>query len=842
MAFHPVQTTAKSTPTELVGGGRLRPLVLIVDPNETTRSVLEVALARDGFDVWSASSSEKGLELMSQGPAPDVIVAEADLGDGGGLSFVAQLRAAATTSKVPVLLLSRTPHRNLGALSEVVSVDAFIQKPAYARDVVALVRLEYLRRQAGGAEVVFQASSLPPAQLLRALLSCPRVGRLTLLGGRAEVWFRSGRVIKVRMGRGSDLETLIRALALTFEDYTLALEPVEAALEMNCGLKELVAVVMPRLATWQRVLQVSLPLDSRLVVDFARLAPALKSLPDGVNRVVQLFDGFRSLQDVLVDSPYNETLSLEVATRLYLMGVVGPERPRSAEGSGTAEGSRTAEKSEAGQEGQPDRLMMALFEGEVARAPVEPSPQPQGDDWFEEPTGAGLDVADPVGGWTAASASEVTQGLPADLERQLEAFQIRPQVEELQAMPDAEELRTFLRGEGDDLTGIDAAALSAIEAPLGDFSTTESPVPDAARDADHREATTAADLLAEALSRAWPALSSPTLEAPAPATDAPVPQASKADAPRAAEPTSLASPPGPSRERTTLSELPLIHEASGSRSGATSPPEGTPALPGMFAPPPLPRRASPEAEPRPLPRLVSPGLRPAVEALEVGFFESAGTEPEVEVEISREVAPAWVPAGKRRRLAPWLLVGLSVLLVGAVVEWLIVGGRRALDRSEGPSVVVAETIEAAPAPVAAPGAAAAIPVEAPVVEESPPVPVVARSEVLGALAPARRAYELGLYQKAGALIEQVLRDAPSSAAAWLLLGQVRYDSMDLAGARKAAERVLAIEPDNAPVQMLLASMYFDARDREAARAALQRYLRIDPSGPFAAEARALLKR
>jgi len=699
---------------------------------------------------------------------------------------------------------------------------------------VALVRLEYLRRQVGGPEVVFQASALPPAQLLRALLSSPHAGRLTLLGGRAEVWFRGGRVIKVRVGRGAGLEALIRALALTFEDYTLALEPVAA-------------VVMPRLATWQRVLQVSLPLDSRLVVDFARLAPALKSLPDGVNRVVQLFDGFRSLQEVLVDSPYNETLSLEVATRLYLMGVVGPERPRSVAGRGNAE------EREVAQEGQADRLMRALFDGEAARAPVEPSPephQPQADDWFEEPTGAGLDVADPVGGWTAASASQVTQGLPAELERQLEAFQIRPQVEELEAMPDAEELRTFLRGDGDDLTQIDAAALMAIDTPLGDLSTTASAAPGAVREADAAEAATptAADLLAEALSRAWPARSSPTIEAPAPAIDAPVPQASKADAPASSALGAPVAPPVPSHERSTLSELPLIHEASGSRSGATSPPEGTPALPGMFAPPPSPSRGPPEAEPRSLPRLVDPEPRPAVEALEAGFFGSAVTEPPLEP--PREAAGEWAPPERRRRLTPWLLAGLSVVLVVAVVAvggWRIVGGRRAPELSGGPPPVVASPVPAVALPVEAPVVEPVVVEPPPVAEshslaESHPATVVDRAFVSGALSPARRAYELGLYRKAGALLEQVLKDAPDSPAAWLLLGQVRYDSMDLVGARKAAEQVLAIEPNNAPVQMLLASMYFDAREREAARAALQRYLLIDPSGPFAAEARALLKR
>ncbi len=54
---------------------RRKPLVLVVDPDASARSVLEVVLVRDGFDVWSTCSGAEGLSLLKT-RAPDVIVLE----------------------------------------------------------------------------------------------------------------------------------------------------------------------------------------------------------------------------------------------------------------------------------------------------------------------------------------------------------------------------------------------------------------------------------------------------------------------------------------------------------------------------------------------------------------------------------------------------------------------------------------------------------------------------------------------------------------------------------------------------------------------------------------------
>ncbi|MDP1828423.1 MAG: response regulator [Archangium sp.] len=415
-----------------------RPLVLVIDPDESTRSVLEVAMARDGFEVWSSATAKLGLMLL-QGRLPDAIILESDLGGEDGFSFVAQLRGEERLAQIPVLLLAKADDQNVEALADVVGVDDFILKPAYARDVAALVRVELAKRQ--GGPLLFDSKLLPPVQLLRALMSCPRSGRLLLVDGRAEVRFRSGKVIDARFdSRGGSMDALVRALALTSGAYELVSEPIDGFAELQCGLRELVDLVMPRLQKWQRVLQRSLPLDARLTVDFGRLATGLKAMPDEVNRIVQLFDGFRSVEEVLVDSTFNETLTLEVATRLYLMGVLGPARDSKVELVEPRPMPRLFEPRAT----EAEELMQQLFAG-TAEIRADESTMAEDQDWFSPAAlGSELDLADPNGGWTTAPVPEsLAAGLAPELARQLDAFQTPMRVEAQQVPPDVAAAQKF---------------------------------------------------------------------------------------------------------------------------------------------------------------------------------------------------------------------------------------------------------------------------------------------------------------------------------------------------------------------------------------------------------------
>ncbi len=732
-----------------------KPLVLVIDPDESTRSVLEVALSRDGFEVWSASAGPAGLGLL-QGRLPDVIVLESDLGGEDGFTFVAQLRGDDRLAPIPVLLLAKAGDQNVEAIADVMGIDDFIQKPAYARDVAALLRVELARRE-GPGPLRFETKVLPPVQLLRALMSCPRSGRLLLVGGRAEVRFRSGKIIDARFdAHGGTLETLVRALSLTSGAYELVLEPVDGFAELQCSLREVVDLVLPRLQKWSRVLQRSLPLDARLTVDFARLAQGLKAMPDEVNRIVQLFDGFRSVEQVLLDSTFSETLTLEVATRLYLMGVLSPVKgsedalvvlrpmPRLFE-------PRAAEAEE---------LMHQLFAGTAEiRADDSTLTLTDEQDWYPQITqDSGIELGDANGGWTTAPVPQLlAEGLAPELARQLDAFQTPMRVEAKAVSPEAVEAQRFadLQPQLSVDTAMEAAlqkvaeseSIQAIEAELNDALTTRAEAEFAIELAMHQAQARGAQARIE-----------------------------------------------------TPWMTPVVDLAPAARPAvevAASPSEQVEA------------------------RAVTPPLMPSVivDPESVFFAEPAAPD-----------AP--LPAPKAvRRVWPFIVGALAIAGLALFIE------------SMSPTTVPA------PAPVEPPKAAVVV---APVLPEiAPPefieteaaadevVPLVNVSENLDE---ARKLYESGQFKRAVSVLEQVVTDDPKSVTAWNLLGLAKYDALDSAGARAAADKVLELDPKNARVQILLATLYFDGNQRDLGRAALEKYLELDPAGPHVAEAKALLKR
>lgn len=731
---HTVPHTSHDLP--VVPNADKKPLVLVIDPDESTRSVLEVAMGRDGFEVWSSATAKLGLALL-QGRLPDAIILESDLGGEDGFSFVAQVRGDDRLATVPVLLLAKADDQNVEALADVVGVDDFIQKPAYARDVAALVRVELAKRP--GGRLLFDSKTLPPAQLLRALMSCPRSGRMLLCDGRAEVRFRAGKIIDARFdSRGGTIDSLVRALALTSGSYELIAEPVDGFAELQCSLRELVNLVMPRLHKWSRVLQRSLPLDSRLTVDFGRLATGLKAMPDEVNRIVQLFDGFRSVEQVLIDSSFNETLTLEVATRLYLMGVLGPARDANVELIEPRPMPRLFEPRAA----EAEELMQQLFAG-TAEIRGEETPATGEQDWFSPAAlGSELELADPNGGWTTAPVpAGLAEGLAPELARQLDAFQTPMRVEAAQVAPEVQVAQEFADVQpalaAD--TVMEAALLAAVDAR---------PVEELEADLN-----AALDTQAEA------------------ELDAQL-EAHKAEA----------------RGRQARIETPWM----------------TPVV-EVVAPVQLATTLS----------------APTVEVnAEQAFFEAEQVQDEL---------PELTPEVKRsRRVWPFVVGGIALVGLALLIE-----GQRAVELVEEKpvaAIVVAPVVEEAVAPAAI--------VEAEVIEEPAPVAI----DVSENLTEATSLYNAGQYKKAISVLEQVLTDDPKSIAGWNLLALAKYDALDAAGARVAADKVLEIDPKNGRVQILLATLHFDANEKDLGRAALEKYLELEPTGAHVDEAKALLKR
>jgi hypothetical protein len=299
---------------------------------------------------------------------------------------------------------------------------------------------------------------------------------LTLADGRATVRFSGGAVIEATFGARWGIDAMSRALALTTGDYTVGLEPVSRTSGFTCSLRDFVAHVLPRLSKWSLVSARSLPLDAVLAVDFGRLAKALPSMPDDVNRIVQLFDGRRRVHDVLFDSAYDELLTLEVATRLYLMGVVGPVAGNTV----AAELLRPAPPLFEPRSAEAEDLMRQLFDGvtEIRAADVEAAKVDDAD-WGVPQAANDLDVDDPAGGWQATALPEahVFDGVEDDVARTLAAFNPPAVVEAPEVRPEVRPVAAFAQGAASVDDSLEAAFRSATGDETAEAVMVDDPTP-----------------------------------------------------------------------------------------------------------------------------------------------------------------------------------------------------------------------------------------------------------------------------------------------------------------------------------------------------------------------------
>ena len=326
----PGHATRRRAITATDDAGRERKSVLVVEPDERTRSVLEVGLAREGFDVIAAETAEEALCFIGPDrPLPGMVFSEADLRGSDGFSFCSTIRADQRTADLPVVLLSRTAeswHRELAGGS---GADQYLPKPVFLNDVVALARL-MSGRSSWDANFPANTDELPIAQVLRAILTGVRSGRLELADGSGWLSFREGCVIDAAFEGARGGEALRRLLLLGKGGYTVGFGPALARANMTFGLEDLCGRTYQQIQRWTLVLDDAVPLESVLVVDFSRLVAELDRLPDQVNEIVRLSDGRRTVRAVIVECTLDEVTALEVVTRLHAMGLlVPPQTPSS---------------------------------------------------------------------------------------------------------------------------------------------------------------------------------------------------------------------------------------------------------------------------------------------------------------------------------------------------------------------------------------------------------------------------------------------------------------------------------------------------------------------------------
>jgi DNA-binding response OmpR family regulator len=109
-------------------------LVLVADDDEDILALVTTVLERLGHEVMAARDGARALAL-AEDRRPDLAVLDVSMPELSGLEVLRHLRAEASTSDVPVVLLSARAQEADVALGFETGADAYVRKPFSPREL-----------------------------------------------------------------------------------------------------------------------------------------------------------------------------------------------------------------------------------------------------------------------------------------------------------------------------------------------------------------------------------------------------------------------------------------------------------------------------------------------------------------------------------------------------------------------------------------------------------------------------------------------------------------------------------------------------------------------------------
>jgi CheY-like chemotaxis protein len=264
------------------------------------------------------------LELVE----PDMILSDTRLPGKDGFELVAALRANAHWADIPLVFLSSDPSVESKMRGLSLGVEDYLTKPVYIREILTRVNLAMQRKEREGigrtskTRFAGSLSDMGLVDLLQTIDVSRKSGVLRLSSGakRGSVFFHEGRVLDAEMGALSGEAAIYRFLLWSEGEFELDFRDVRREDKLSVSTQGLLMEGMRRLDEWSR-LQEQLPSMATVFdVNHDELAQRLAEIPDEINVVLRLFDGRRTLAEVLDESASDDLATLNAVSKLYFEG------------------------------------------------------------------------------------------------------------------------------------------------------------------------------------------------------------------------------------------------------------------------------------------------------------------------------------------------------------------------------------------------------------------------------------------------------------------------------------------------------------------------------------------
>jgi len=308
--------------------------LLLVDADTKSLRVLEVSLKKAGFNVTTAINGADALAKVETS-APDLIISDTKMSEMDGFELVERLKQNNDWAPIPFIFLTSQSDVEDKIRGLELGVEDYLTKPIYIKEIVTRVKILLQKKQRVALEegnkresktkFAGQLSDMAVVDLIQTIEISRKSGVLHFThpdGKRGAIYFRNGKVIDAELGRLGGEDAVYRLLVWNEGEFEVEFKNVRRKDVIELSSQGLLMEGMRRVDEWGRLCEQLPPLETVFEVDYRELAERLAEIPDEINGILRLFDGRRTLMQVVDDCDFADLEALNVVSKLYFEGLI----------------------------------------------------------------------------------------------------------------------------------------------------------------------------------------------------------------------------------------------------------------------------------------------------------------------------------------------------------------------------------------------------------------------------------------------------------------------------------------------------------------------------------------
>jgi len=307
--------------------------LLLVDGDAKSLRVLEVSLKKAGYNVTTAPNGSDALDKVSTAQ-PDLIISDTHMEGADGFDFCRQLKSNEDWASIPFIFLTNQASIEHKIKGLELGVEDYLTKPIYIKEILTRVRILLQKTQRARLEekrekrtrFAGHLADMGVVDLIQTVEVGAKSGVIFLTddesGHKGTIYFRDGKVIDAELGHLHGEDAVYRMLTWSDGEFEFVFRNVRRKEVIAMSSQGLLMEGMRRLDEWGRLLEQLPALDTRFVIDYEELRERLAELPDELNTMLRLFDGRRTLVEIIDASEYGDLEGLEVISKLYFEGLI----------------------------------------------------------------------------------------------------------------------------------------------------------------------------------------------------------------------------------------------------------------------------------------------------------------------------------------------------------------------------------------------------------------------------------------------------------------------------------------------------------------------------------------